>query len=85
MRQNKKAILELFSLGLMSSLFAMAFFFGLLYPEYGMAKGTYQILDETLIDEEAIDLEDLDPMKLKDIPREKIVYRSYFLKCLKTI
>lgn len=84
MKWNKKAIMELIGYGIASGLFAVAYFFGLLYPEYGMAKGTYRVIDETIPVQEAIDLDDLDPAELKRIPREKVVYRSYLWDCLET-
>lgn len=75
MKQNKKAILELIGYGFFFGIFSLAFFFGLLYPEYGLARGSYHILEEELSVED-------DRMLWQTVPREKVIYRSYFLKCL---
>lgn len=89
---NRKKWLETLIYGLLSLAFGMAFFFGTLYPSYGLSADAYQIMSkdsaDTGLDEEmqteeqkANDFErteyDIESV-MKRYDRSEIHYRFYF-------
>jgi hypothetical protein len=73
---------ELIAYGFTSLLFAAAFFFGVLYPEYGMPREAYRIVDGKTEETEQTWQTTEDPYTLLQQHRNQIKCRSFFYDTL---
>lgn len=84
--QRKTKYIETVVYGIVGMTFAIAFFFGIMYPELSPAQGIYRM--EECADYQISDFEEpfcsytLTQMKHR-ADEENVVYTSYFYECLK--
>lgn len=83
---NKKKLekrIETFVYGMLSLMFGMAFFFGVLYPDYGVSPRSYRITEcrESLKEPGKYTVSFLEQIKNTD--HSEIQYKSYFYERLK--
>lgn len=81
----KTKLIETIVYGVAGMTFAVAFFFGIMYPQYGVAKNTYQADGQakysvSRLQEMDCGYELRQLKKLRD--EEKLSYASYFYDCL---
>lgn len=81
----KTKLIETIVYGIAGMTFAAAFFFGIMYPQYGVAKNTYQADGQakysvSRLQEMDCGYELHQLKKLRD--EEKLSYASYFYDCL---
>lgn len=79
--------IETFIYGILSLMFGMAFFFGVLYPDYGMSAQAYRITEcrEYLENEQEMetDFTEFTPREIRNMASYRIQYKSYFYERLK--
>lgn len=84
--QRKTKYIETVLYGIAGMTFAVAFFFGIMYPELGRAQGAYRVEEHCSYDVSDLEEPFCDRMLTKvkcPVGEETVIYTSYFYECLK--
>lgn len=75
--------IETFVYGILSLMFGMAFFFGVLYPDYGVSPQSYRITEcREYLENEGYHTASFSE-EIKNLDHSRIHYKSYFYERLK--
>lgn len=89
-KKNIEKQIETFVYGILSLMFGMAFFFGVLYPEYGVSPQSYRVVESDRYREETRELQEGQEIfnvtlreQMEHREPSRIQYKSYFYERLK--
>ncbi len=78
MKEKIKKQIETFVYGMLSLIFAMAFFFGVLYPDRGLSPQSYRIMEDNDYSSEMVDSEYGSPRWNKNVGEYENEYENAY-------